>query len=111
MLEEILAQIYKGQKIQLDPFSYAAPVFGFTAAQTLTGNISIQADSDFIIQSGTYWVNVANAAQTRATQNLFNGTVILTDTGSGRQLMNQAVPIDSLFGNGQFPYIWQQPKM
>jgi len=111
MLEEYLAKLYPGQQIQLDPFTYAAPVFQFTAAGTLTGLISIQADSDFIIQSGCYFVNVAAAAQTRSNQNLFNGTFVLTDTGSGRQLMNQGVPVDSMFGNGQFPFIWQQPKM
>lgn len=110
MLETIIAQIYQGKRIQLDPFTYGIS-FAFTAAATLTGNINIQADSDFVILSTTYFVNVAAAAQTRSNQNLQNATVLLTDSGSGRQLMNQGVPVDSMFGNGQFPYVWPQPKL
>lgn len=111
MLEQILAQIYANKQIQLDPFNYVIGPFAFTAAGVLTGNINIQADSDFILMTTEYWVDVAAAAQTAATRSLFNGTVLLTDTGSGRQLMSQAVPVDNIFGNGQFPYVWQQPKM
>lgn len=109
-LQSILAQLYQGKVIQLDPFTYSQS-FAFTAAATVTNNISIQADSDFICLAGTYFVNVANAAQTRSGQNLFNGTVLLTDSGAGRQLMNTGITVDSLFGSGQFPFVWPQPKM
>jgi len=110
MLETILAQIYQGKQIQTDPFTYLA-TFSFSSATTLPFNINIQADSDFIILQTMYFVNVAAASQERSTQALFNGTVLMTDTGSGRQLMDSSVPVDSLFGNGQFPYIWPSPKM
>jgi len=37
--------------------------------------------------------------------------VTLADSGSGRALMDTAVPIDSLFGTGMFPRIWPIPKI
>lgn len=110
MLETILAQLYQGRQIQTDVFTYSAQ-FAFTSATTLPVNINIQADSDFIIMQSTYFVNVAAASQERSTQALFNGTVLITDTGSGRQLMDTSIAVDSMFGNGQFPYIWPNAKM
>lgn len=111
-IEKILAQVYQNRQIQLDPYIYTTDAMVFAAAaSTVTTNINIQADSDFVIMQGAYFVNVAAAVQTRATQNLFNGTVVLTDSGSGRQLMNAPVPVDSLFGNGQFPFVWPWAKL
>lgn len=34
-----------------------------------------------------------------------------TDSGSARALMNNPVPLDSLYGSGQFPSIWSVPKI
>ena len=95
-----------------DFFVYTSPVFsniGANASQTQ--NISILADSDFEIQKLTMWANIANGTLTNATQVLPNLNVLITDTGSGRQFMNTAVPVASLFGTAQNPFILPMPKL
>lgn len=117
MLEEMLRQIYKDTPISFDPYTYGI-TFTFTANGTLSGNINIQADSDFVILNTTYWSDYEQGGVynngnkiTNDTRLLFDGSILLTDTGSGRTMMNQAVAVDSMFGTGQFPYVWSQPKL
>jgi hypothetical protein len=78
---------------------------------SVTGNINIQADSDFVLQKLTYYADIAAAAQTANTRVIPNATIVITDTGSGRQLMESAVPIPSLFGTGQLPFILPTPRL
>lgn len=117
MLEEMLKAIYGDRRISFDPFTYASTLT-FTTLGTLQSNINIQADSDFVILNTTYWSNYTDSTYvndgnevTSAGRLLFDGTILLTDTGSGRTMMNQAVAVDSMFGTGQFPYVWPQPKL
>lgn len=110
-IDSALQAIYGNKQLRIDPFTYMSPVFAFTAAATQSGNIPIQADADFVLITTQYFVNVAAAAQTNATRSLFNGTLLITDTGSGKQLSNAPVPVEDLFGNGQFPFVWPQPYM
>lgn len=88
-----------------DFFSYVFPRFtalapGATQVQTVT----IQADSDFVVEDLTFTADIAGATQTDGTRLLPNATVLLTDTGSGRQLSSLGIPIQALFGTGQEPY-------
>ena len=76
-----------------------------------TGNIDIQADSDFIVQKLTYFADIAAAVQTDSSRVIPLATVQITDTGSGRNLFNNAVPIPSIFGTGQIPFILPMPKL
>lgn len=99
------------------PFTYTA-VFNtagaannVAAGATVTVNVQIDAGSPFLIVSQTYYANTANAAANRQTTVVPDCVVLLTDTGSNRQLMDVAAPIDSIFGNGQFPYILPEPKL
>jgi hypothetical protein len=40
-----------------------------------------------------------------------NVTILITDTSSGRALMNQPAPLSSLFGTGQLPFILPTSKL
>lgn len=95
------------------PFSYSTSFAAatFTAGTTITNNIPIQSDAPFLVLNQTYSADVAAAGQTvsNATNPLV--TVLLTNTGSGMQLMNQAVPVTQIFGNGQFPYVLPEPLL
>ena len=94
-----------------DFFVYVFPRFtSLAAGATQTQNVSIQADSDFYLEALTYTADIAAASQTDSTRLIPNATVLLTDTGSGRQLMSSGIPITGLFGYGSEPYFLRKPK-
>lgn len=92
-------------------YTYEEDFTGVTSGNSATGNINIQADSDFVMQKLAYHADIAAAAVTDSSRVIPNMTVIITDTGSGRQLMESAVPIASLFGTGQLPFILPTPRL
>ena len=92
-------------------FTYQEDFSAVASGASATGNINIQADSDFVLQKLTYYADIAAAAQTANTRVIPNATIVITDTGSGRQLMESAVPIASLFGTGQLPFILPTPRL
>lgn len=93
------------------PYSYTAAFGVLAPAATLTVNITIDAAAPFLIVNQTYHATTADAVLTNATRNYPNVSVLLTDTGSNRQMMDVAVPIPNIFGDGQFPYILPEPKL
>ena len=94
-----------------DFFIYQFPTFtSIAAGGNQTQSVIIQADSDFLIEKFTYQSDIAGAAQTDSSRVIPNATILITDTGSGRQLSNIAVPISALFGSGQEPFILSRPK-
>ena len=82
-----------------------------TAGATVTNQLAIQSDAPFLVQAQTYTANVAAAGQTASSATYPIASVLITDTGSGMQLSNQAVPVTSLFGNGQFPFVLPEPLL
>jgi len=92
---------------QQDPYfakDYFTYEVDFTAAiaagGNAVGNFTIQADSDFL------WTKAAF---------IQTGTgvpaILIQDTGSGRNLMNQAVPVASMFGTGTLPFILPRQRI
>jgi len=73
--------------------------------------INIEADSDFILQKLTYEADIAGAAFIESTRPIPNVTVQLIDSGSGRQLMQNPVPIPAIFGTGELPFILANPRL
>jgi hypothetical protein len=108
-----LSNLLNAKRIVRKPFAYGT---SFAAAQlvagaTVTNNIAIQSDAPFLILSQTYTADVAAAGQTASNQTYPLVNVLLTDTGSGVQMMSQAIPVPQIFGNGQFPYILPEPYL
>lgn len=99
------------KNILRDPFIYTALFTGLAAGANQTFNVNIAADADFQIQALTYHANIANAAQTDSTFTYPLVTLLLTDSGSGRQLMDSDVSLPAMGGNGQFPFILPTPKI
>jgi len=104
-------QILAGDKVLKDFFVYQEDFSALASGATASGNINIQADSDFVVQKLTYFADIAAAVQTNSSRVIPLTSVIVTDTGSGRNLMESALPISNLFGTGQIPFILPQPKM
>jgi len=98
----------RGQHILSDEFyiySTGRPAAGLAALATSTINIAIQADSDFLIEKLTFNADIAGATQTDSSRLIPNVSVLLTNTGSGRAMMNVQLPLSGLFGTGQLPMI------
>lgn len=100
-----------GEKILKDFFVYQEDFSAIANGATASGNINIQADSDFVVQKLTYFADIAAAVQTDSSRVIPLVSVLVTDTGSGRNLMESALPISNLFGTGEIPFILPQPKM
>ena len=94
-----------------DFFIYGITFPSIAPGATATDNIQIQADADFEVQKLTQFSDIAAAAQTVSTQVLPLVTVLIVDSGSGRQLMNEAVAIPALFGDGRIPFILPTPRI
>lgn len=99
------------------PFTYNAQFFTAGAANniavgaTVNLNVQIDAGSPFLIISQSYYNNTLNAAETVSTLDIPNIVILLTDSGTNRQLMDVATPVNCIFGNGQFPYVLPEPKL
>lgn len=96
-----------------DWYSYSCFVAGIAASGSATTSIQIEADSDFeIVKLEQYTIqDAADTADQLAGGSIVpDCTVLLIDTGSGRQLMNIALPVFSIFGTAQLPYILPKPK-
>ncbi len=95
-----------------DFFIYSATFTGLTAATTQQKNIPISDDSDFVILKTTFWADDGVGSKfTPNTRLIPNVLVLLTDTGSGRQLMDAAQPMYNFFGTAENPFIFPLPKL
>jgi hypothetical protein len=102
-----------------DLYVYEAQALALAASATITDTIQIEADSSFILQKLTYHAPApaatalaANALGLVESQKIIpNVAIVITDTGSGRQLMPAPIPIPSLFGDGKLPFILPNPRL
>lgn len=94
--------------VRRDFYIYAAQCTALAIGASVNTSIQIEADSEFILQKLSFQcVNGATNAAVAAP----NLTVQITDTGSGRQLMQTPIPVVSFFGTGQLPFILPNPKL
>lgn len=85
-----------------DFFVYQFPVVSNLAVDAnVSVSVQIQNDADFEMRSIGYFFNLADAAFTQQTRPVPNMTLMLTDTGSGRNLFSAAVPIPTIAWNGE----------
>jgi hypothetical protein len=94
-----------------DFFTYELDISALAAGGSTTQTFTIQADSDFLWTKAAYFADIAAAAQTSSTLIVPLATVLIQDTGSGRNLMSSAVPIPSLFGSGGLPMILPRQRL
>lgn len=91
-------------------FDYNADFVGpnvLGAGATVTVPIQIQADSDFLIMSAA--LTATDVATQAVLLGFLPALVLLTDTGSGRQIMNQPVHVNNYFGTGQLVRVLDRP--
>lgn len=108
---EALGQKPSNAKIKKDFYIYQEDFSSVASGASAVGNINIQADSDFVLQKLTYFADIAAAAQTDTSRVIPLMTVQIKDTGSGRDIIETAAPVSSVFGTGQLPFILPTPKL
>ncbi len=117
-IDEIVAELRRANKVEVTPFFYSTQFLNsvIAAGASITQNISIQADSDFIAKYLT--VTVYDSPNNTVVTTLAPLTLQLLDTGSGRSLMDNAQSIQNLMGGamnanggsgGSAPYIFPEP--
>lgn len=92
----------------LQYFSYTASLPAGTTlapAGSTTLTFNIDGESDFFWDKGEYYVDIASAAFTDSTRPIAGLLITITDTQSSQPLMNNPVPVPSIFGTGQLPFI------
>jgi hypothetical protein len=102
----------EGNRYIPEPFTYSIRFDGLTGLwNQVSGQIQIQADAAFVILEQTYsFVESALPTSDLTTALTPNVDVMLTNTGSGRRLMNQPVALESLFGSGKLPFVLPTPQ-
>lgn len=98
-------------KVFLDFFVYVAEVIDLAPGASQTDIVNVQADSDFILDKMAVSADIAGAGQTEATRVIPLATLLINDTGSGRNLQSDPMDINSVAGNGQLPFVLTQPRV
>jgi hypothetical protein len=82
-------------------------------SQSLPSQINIDAGTDFYWVASTITALIAGSPFDPTTEQPIQApfTVVITDSGSQRQLMNAPVPAFELFGTGQLPYRLILPRL
>lgn len=86
-------------------FSYALDFSSVTVGAPQTKSFTIQADASFVLQKLAYIADISGAAVTDSTRVIPLVTALITDNSSGRQLSDAGVPVSSIFGRGDLPFI------
>ena len=73
--------------------------------------INLDADSNFYCCALTYVADIAGAAYTESTWLLPLVTLLITDTGSGKALMNGPLLLPGFMGDGKRPYRFVRPRV
>lgn len=93
-----------------DFFVYGVTFSTLTSGSSNTAPINIQADSDFFLSKLAVFATDVNDLPI-ANNDGIAVNVLITDTGSGRNLANIAVPVSSFFGSGQLPFILPRQRI
>jgi len=111
-LENLIASIpeYKGKRFLPIPFTYELDFAALAPAGVANAQITFQNDADFVILAQTYYASAGNTIQA-ATFPVPNMSILLNDSGSGKNLSSLAVPVPSWFGTGQFPFVLPAPYL
>lgn len=100
-----------GRLLNKEFYIYSSNVAALAVAAVVTDNIPIQADTDFVLEKLTFHADIAGAALTDSSRVTPNVSILITDTGSNRQLMDASVPLTTFFGTGEIPFILPQPRV
>jgi hypothetical protein len=102
-----IASLMTGRK---DTYTYVANATIAHGTNTTT-TIQIEADAHFVLQKLVQFSDIALAVQTDSSRVLPLVTLLIQDTGSGRQLMQNPIAIPEMFGHGELPFVLSNPRL
>ncbi len=94
-----------------DFFFYRAYVTSLASGVSSTSVVSIEANSDFVWLKSSYFADLAGAVQTNDSRVIPLCTVSITDSGSGRNLQSNPIPINSVAGHDGLPLNLPVPRV
>ena len=94
-----------------DHYIYKAIVSSLAAAASTTVTIQLEADADFVLVKTSYFADLAGTAQTDSTRIIPLVHVQIQDSSSGRNLQNLPIPLDSMAGRGELPFVFPIPRI
>lgn len=94
-----------------DCYVYQVNVASLAGGANTTSTINIRADANFVLHKLAMYADIAAAVQTDSSRVLPAVTLQITDTGPGRQLFSDVVPLPSIFGAGGLPFILPGPRL
>lgn len=97
--------------IAYDFFSYQVDFVNIAPAAQQSNNFTVQAEADFLLSKMTMQADLNGAAVTTSSNIIPLCTLLIQDTGSGRQLSNIPVPLSAFFGNGNLPFILPRQRV
>ncbi len=80
-------------------------------AANLVSNFTVQAGQYFLWQQSMFMADTAHGATLDGTRIIPNITAQLSDQNSSNILTNTAVPVPSIFGTGQLPFVLPNPRL
>lgn len=95
---------------QID-ITYYITSITLTAGQSLPSTINIDAGNDFYWYATMMQASIAGSAFTGGQPIIPLANVVITDSGSQRQLMNAPVPVTALAGTGALPHRMLLPRL
>jgi hypothetical protein len=93
-----------------DFYSYTQRATSIAAGGTTSLTFQIEADSYMYMNALMYQVDEAAADITYSTNPLGLITIVLFDSGSGRQLMANPTPVSCIMGDGRHPFRLPKPR-
>lgn len=96
---------------QNDFFVYPVNFLLVAAGAVVQQVLNIDAGSNFTWYYGAYAADMNGAAQTNGTRTYPLADILITPSDSAAQFMQAAVPITSLFGNGENPFVMPVPRI
>lgn len=94
-----------------DFFVYEVDFSALASGMSQTSSFTIQQEADFLLTKINMTPDIAAAAYTQSTAPIPLVTIMVNDTGSGRNLMSSAVPLANLFGNAGLPFILPRQRL
>jgi hypothetical protein len=95
--------------IRLDsPFQYAVNITFVTGVDTIPGTIPIQADAHFLATHSMYESGLSPTAMLALPN---GGALVQVSDTDQKPLQFIPVPVTTIFGTGQRPYIWPMTKL
>lgn len=92
-------------------YIYQTPnIASLAAAASSTNTIQFDVDSIFTWMRIAFFCDLAGAAITSGARILPLVTMQVTDTGSGTNFFNNAIPIPSIGGDGALPFVMPTPQ-